>query len=196
MEWPMILQVAGEAELRVIRSQDEWQIDPALYARRYKEADRLIDSEGVEYRLALAWSPERDRGDGAALHFRRIRRRRGNPRERRRSAAGVARRAPAGDRGGLQRSGRPFSICRSSRPRTSRTEETKRSKRRARSPASSWPIPRGRSSRYGARRVDSSHAIPADRLRGHDRGDPGTTKTELAAGRRNTAAPRVRLRAS
>ncbi len=54
MEWPMILQIADEAELRVIRSQDEWQIDPALHARRYKEADRLIDSEGVEYRLALA----------------------------------------------------------------------------------------------------------------------------------------------
>jgi protein structure with unknown function len=51
MEWPMLLRYAGETELRVIRTQDEWQIDPELHARRYGPEDRLIDSEGVEYRL-------------------------------------------------------------------------------------------------------------------------------------------------
>ncbi len=52
----MLLQYAGKAELRVVRTRDEWEIDPDLHARRYKPADRLIDSEGVEYSLALEGS--------------------------------------------------------------------------------------------------------------------------------------------
>jgi protein structure with unknown function len=52
----MLLQFAGKAELRIVRTRDEWEIDPDLHARRYQPADRLIDSEGVEYRLALEGS--------------------------------------------------------------------------------------------------------------------------------------------
>lgn len=61
LEWPMVLQYAGEAELRVVRDQDEWEIDPDLHARPYQPEDRLIDSAGVEYRLAFTGSPGRGR---------------------------------------------------------------------------------------------------------------------------------------
>jgi hypothetical protein len=61
LEWPMLLQYAGEEELEVVRSQDEWEIDPELHARPYQPEDRLIDSEGVEYRLVFAGSPGRGR---------------------------------------------------------------------------------------------------------------------------------------
>lgn len=40
----------------MIRTQDEWLIDPEFHARRYDPEDRLIDSEGVEYRLELQGS--------------------------------------------------------------------------------------------------------------------------------------------
>ena len=61
LEWPMLLQYAGEEELEVVRSQDEWEIDPDLHARPYEPEDRLIDSEGVEYRLVFTCSPGRGR---------------------------------------------------------------------------------------------------------------------------------------
>jgi hypothetical protein len=60
-EWPLILQCAGEADLRVVRLQDEWEIDPELHARRYQPEDRLIDSAGVEYRLVFSGSPGQGR---------------------------------------------------------------------------------------------------------------------------------------
>ena len=50
LEWPMLLLYAGEAEVGVVRDQDEWELDPELHARRYQPEDRLIDSAGVEYR--------------------------------------------------------------------------------------------------------------------------------------------------
>jgi hypothetical protein len=56
MEFPILLQLARDSELRVIRTEDEWQIDPELHGRRYAPEDRLIDSEGVEYRLAFEGS--------------------------------------------------------------------------------------------------------------------------------------------
>jgi len=61
LEWPMLLQCAAEAELRVVRDQDEWELDPDLHARKYRPEDRLIDSAGVEYRLELSVSPGRGR---------------------------------------------------------------------------------------------------------------------------------------
>jgi hypothetical protein len=61
LEWPMLLHYAGEEELEVVRSQDEWEIDPELHARPYQPEDRLIDSEGVEYRLVFSGSPGRGR---------------------------------------------------------------------------------------------------------------------------------------
>jgi hypothetical protein len=57
----MLLQFAGEAELRVVRDQDEWELDPDLHARTYEAEDRLIDSAGVEYRLVFTGSPGRGR---------------------------------------------------------------------------------------------------------------------------------------
>ncbi len=65
LEWPMLLQCAGEAELSVVRDQDEWDLDPAHHARAYSPEDRLIDSAGVEYRLLFSGSP--DRGRNAVL---------------------------------------------------------------------------------------------------------------------------------
>jgi hypothetical protein len=56
MQFPILLQLVRDSELRVIRTEDEWQIDPELHGRRYAPEDRLIDSEGVEYRLALEGS--------------------------------------------------------------------------------------------------------------------------------------------
>jgi hypothetical protein len=56
MQFPILLQLVGDSEIRVIRTEDEWQIDPELHGRRYAPEDRLIDSEGVEYSLALEGS--------------------------------------------------------------------------------------------------------------------------------------------
>ncbi len=61
LEWPMLLQYGGEEELEVVRSQDEWDLDPDLHAKPYQPEDRLIDSEGVEYRLVFAGSRGRGR---------------------------------------------------------------------------------------------------------------------------------------
>lgn len=61
LEWPMLLQYAGGGEFEVVRSQDEWELDPDLHARPYQPEDRLIDSEGVEYRLVFTGSPGRGR---------------------------------------------------------------------------------------------------------------------------------------
>lgn len=61
LEWPMLLQCAGEAELGVVRDQDEWDLDPDHHARPYPPQDRLIDSAGVEYRLEFTGSPGRGR---------------------------------------------------------------------------------------------------------------------------------------
>lgn len=52
-QWPMLLQYAGLAELRVVRDQDEWDLDPDLRGRPFRPEDRLIDSAGVEYRASF-----------------------------------------------------------------------------------------------------------------------------------------------
>lgn len=65
LEWPMLLQYAGEAELEVVRDQDEWALDPDHHARPYQPEDRLIDSAGVEYRLEFTRSS--GRGQNAIL---------------------------------------------------------------------------------------------------------------------------------
>jgi hypothetical protein len=56
MEFPILLQLVRDSELRVVRTEDEWQIDPELHGRRYASEDRLIDSDGVEYGLTLEGS--------------------------------------------------------------------------------------------------------------------------------------------
>ena len=56
MQFPILLQLVRDSELRVIRTEDEWQIDPDLHGREYAAEDRVIDSEGVEYSLALEGS--------------------------------------------------------------------------------------------------------------------------------------------
>ncbi len=61
LEWPMLLQYADEAELRVVRDQDEWELDPDLHTRQYQPEDLLIDSAGVEYRPVFTGSPGRGR---------------------------------------------------------------------------------------------------------------------------------------
>jgi hypothetical protein len=61
LEWPILVQTAGEAELGVVRDQDMWEIDPALHAKQYQPEDRLIDSAGVEYRLVFKGTPGRGR---------------------------------------------------------------------------------------------------------------------------------------
>ncbi len=63
LEWPMLLLYAGEAEVRVVRDQDEWELDPELHARTYQAEDRLIDSAGVEYRLVFTGSQGRGRNE-------------------------------------------------------------------------------------------------------------------------------------
>lgn len=47
----MLLQYDGQAELGVVRDQEEWQLDPDLHAWPYGAGDRVIDSEGLEYQL-------------------------------------------------------------------------------------------------------------------------------------------------
>lgn len=60
--WPVLLHFDGQAELGVVRDLDEWQLDPDLYAWPYGEGDRVIDSEGLEYRLTCDGS----RGPGVS----------------------------------------------------------------------------------------------------------------------------------
>jgi hypothetical protein len=57
----MLLRVAGEAEAAIVRSQDEWRLDPDFHARKYQPDDRLIDAAGVEYRLEHSGGAGRDR---------------------------------------------------------------------------------------------------------------------------------------
>jgi hypothetical protein len=59
----MLLQCAGDAELGIVRTRDEWEIDPDLHARRYQADDRLIDSAGVEYRLEFRSGAGRGRNE-------------------------------------------------------------------------------------------------------------------------------------
>jgi hypothetical protein len=63
IDWPMILRTAGEAELGLVRTEDEWEIDPSLHARRYQPEDRLIDAAGVEYRLEFRTVSGRGRNE-------------------------------------------------------------------------------------------------------------------------------------
>jgi protein structure with unknown function len=51
--WPALVRYAGRAELRVVRDQDEWELDPGLHARPFGAEDRLIDSAGLEYGLVF-----------------------------------------------------------------------------------------------------------------------------------------------
>jgi protein structure with unknown function len=60
-EWPTLVRYAGDAELRVVRDQDEWDLDPELHARPFRPEDRLIDSVGLEYRLVFTGPPRRGR---------------------------------------------------------------------------------------------------------------------------------------
>jgi hypothetical protein len=52
--WPMLLQQAGEPDVRIVRDQDEWNLDPELRSRKFQPDDRLIDSSGIEYRPSFA----------------------------------------------------------------------------------------------------------------------------------------------
>lgn len=63
--WPTLLQYANEGGLRVVRDQDEWELDPELHAQPFRPEDRLIDSTGLEYRLVFTGSPRRGRN---AIH--------------------------------------------------------------------------------------------------------------------------------
>jgi hypothetical protein len=63
--WPTLVQSSGVTKLRVVRDQDEWDLDPGLHARPYQPEDRLIDSAGVEYGLVYSGSPGKGRN---ALH--------------------------------------------------------------------------------------------------------------------------------
>jgi hypothetical protein len=55
--WPAVLKYAAEDGLVIVDSLSEWNLDPDLYARPFADADRLIDSAGVEYRLVFEGAP-------------------------------------------------------------------------------------------------------------------------------------------
>lgn len=57
----MLVQIAGESELRVVRDRDEWELDPGLHARSFQPDDRLIDSAGIQYHLVFTGSPPKGR---------------------------------------------------------------------------------------------------------------------------------------
>lgn len=52
--WPAVLQYAGADEVAVVSSRDEWDVDPELHAWPYRDEDRLVDANGIEYRLGVA----------------------------------------------------------------------------------------------------------------------------------------------
>src|SRR5262245_31351652 len=54
--WPAVLKYSRSDALVVVDNQDEWDIDPELNAWPYDEDDRLIDSDGIEYRPAFGGS--------------------------------------------------------------------------------------------------------------------------------------------
>jgi hypothetical protein len=51
--WPAVLRYAGADELSIVSNRDEWDIDPELHAWPYRDEDRLVDANGVEYRLGV-----------------------------------------------------------------------------------------------------------------------------------------------
>lgn len=51
--WPTIVLYADGSEIGIVRDRDEWDLDPGLYGRAFGADDRLIDSEGAEFRLVL-----------------------------------------------------------------------------------------------------------------------------------------------
>jgi protein structure with unknown function len=69
-EWPTLVQYASDPELRVVRDQDEWELDPELRARPFQPEDRLIDSAGREYRLVFTGPPRRGRNSIQATGHR------------------------------------------------------------------------------------------------------------------------------
>jgi hypothetical protein len=55
--WPAVLKYASKDVLLVVDTLDEWMLDPELHAHVYKPEDRLIDSNGTEYRLGIGIEP-------------------------------------------------------------------------------------------------------------------------------------------
>lgn len=51
INWPAVLKYHGEYELVFIENQEQWDKDPDLYYYAYDSADRLLDSDGILYRL-------------------------------------------------------------------------------------------------------------------------------------------------
>lgn len=51
--WPAVLRYAGQPALAVVSSQDEWDLDPDLHSWPYQEEDRLVDSNGAEFRIVF-----------------------------------------------------------------------------------------------------------------------------------------------
>jgi hypothetical protein len=49
--WPAVVRRARAKELVLVRSLEEWRLDPELHARPFGADDRLIDSAGREYVL-------------------------------------------------------------------------------------------------------------------------------------------------
>jgi hypothetical protein len=52
--WPAAVQHPGAEQLRVVKSRDDWDIDPTFHAWPYHDDDRFIDGNGIEYRFNLA----------------------------------------------------------------------------------------------------------------------------------------------
>jgi hypothetical protein len=70
VEWPAVLIYAGEDELLVIGDGDEWLLDPALHVQPYDDRDRLVDSNGVEYRFGYEGAAGEGRASLAATGVR------------------------------------------------------------------------------------------------------------------------------
>ena len=58
---PAFIEHGGEADLAYVSNGEEWELDPDLSAWPYSPKDRLIDSEGWEYRLLFLGVPKQGR---------------------------------------------------------------------------------------------------------------------------------------
>jgi hypothetical protein len=52
--WPAVVRRARQKELVLVRSLEDWRLDPELHARPWGAEDRLIDSAAREYALRSA----------------------------------------------------------------------------------------------------------------------------------------------
>jgi hypothetical protein len=55
--WPAVLKLSDDDMLIVVDDLDEWQLDPDLRQRRFTSEDRLIDCDGVEFRIGSDGEP-------------------------------------------------------------------------------------------------------------------------------------------